>query len=120
MKHFHLAAGRMLTILAGLCLASCATQPNVATAPQPETCRYPWARVRAAAPDDVRLTEIPEPQDFLKAYNAHPPVSEVEAERVFAATQGSSVLLFFIVGDCTIGKGRIPMADFLEILGAGA
>lgn len=116
---------RLLPALAVSLVTACspvASPPAVDTTSSPfaqvdVSCK-PWAAYRTRIPKEAHLTEVPDPQAFLEQFNAEDPPSDVEAEHVYAARRGDSVVLFFVTGLCLTSNGALPAATFARLLGA--
>lgn len=103
-------------------LAACAAPavapptPVAIAAPQ-DACRMPWARLKAAAPPSIRLTEVEQRESFLKGFNAIPPESDQTADQIFIAHKGEVARIFFVTDGCVTNVGEISWADALKLIG---
>lgn len=92
---------------------------RLAAVPAP-ACAVPWDRIAGQVRGRLTVAEIAHPRAFMAAFNALPPASDIDADRVMVlARRGGRMVLVFLRAGCVLGMAPVTPA-VLDLMGRAA
>lgn len=97
-------------------VASSPDIPHAAIAP---ACEITWADYRAELPAGLPVSEIPDVEAFLKAFNASPPQSNDTADEIYAFPYKHAAMIVLVTDGCVTVSYVVNAATFMQLPGTG-